>query len=48
MDKTGTLTQGVFQVQKIVPANFLLETDLSEPCSFYRNTKQPSDSKSHR
>ncbi len=28
MDKTGTLTQGVFQVQKIVPANFLLETDL--------------------
>ena len=28
MDKTGTLTQGVFKVQKIVPADFLLETDL--------------------
>ncbi|KAF5039189.1 Cadmium, zinc and cobalt-transporting ATPase [anaerobic digester metagenome] len=28
MDKTGTLTQGVFKVQKIVPANHLLETDL--------------------
>lgn len=28
MDKTGTLTQGVFKVQKIVPAEHLLETDL--------------------
>ncbi len=28
MDKTGTLTQGVFKVQKIIPANHLLETDL--------------------
>jgi len=28
MDKTGTLTQGVFKVQKIVPAEHMLETDL--------------------
>jgi len=28
MDKTGTLTQGVFKVQKVVPGNHLLETDL--------------------
>nr|WP_255495446.1 heavy metal translocating P-type ATPase [Dysgonomonas sp. 521] len=28
MDKTGTLTQGVFNVQKIVPANHNTETDL--------------------
>lgn len=28
MDKTGTLTQGVFSVQKIVPANHIIETDL--------------------
>ena len=28
MDKPGTLTQGVFKVQKIVPAEHLLETDL--------------------
>lgn len=28
MDKTGTLTQGVFNIQKIVPANHITETDL--------------------
>lgn len=28
MDKTGTLTQGVFKVQKIVPAKHITETDL--------------------
>ncbi|MDL2265747.1 cadmium-translocating P-type ATPase [Parabacteroides sp. OttesenSCG-928-G07] len=28
MDKTGTLTQGVFSVQQVVPANQMTETDL--------------------